>query len=333
MTSILSDKIYKGLTLINQAQREEWGKRKRKAKGLTASIITACRRSNWYNLKNIKGDEENEIDPELLAIFRDGNDHHEFLGQLLEDIGIKVIDTEYTKMCQGISTRVDRMVKIDDIVYDLEFKTTDNVASFNTFVNYGTVAFPGYYAQAQVILGSVPKRPLIELFKCGGKYCDELVEINEDYIANLVKVNEEFISSMVTDTPPEKDFTYNSTQCEGCEHKFKCWFSYLRMDTIREKDLSKEEKKVIDSLYNNISELSGKVDEYNESYKTLKDYIAYIHTKHAVSKVKLNGITSSMVITNREYEDKEYIKSILSGEQLDLAFYTKPNKFFRTIVK
>ena len=329
---ILAEKIYTGLVTAKDREDQEHNRKRRTAHSLTASIITACRRANWYNFKRVSADKEYSTDPVLLSKFWDGTVEHALLSELFDRVEVKVIDREFGKVCKGIYARVDYLIELEGVQYDLEFKTCDE-STFSTFCKYGIQAFPGYYAQCQVMLGAKPFRPLIFAMKCKGtsEYEDEEVERNPGYIGNLVRIKDEFNVSLKGSTPPEREFGYNSGMCTGCEHKFKCWFSHLRSEILTEGNLTENETLTVNKFF---LELRQHLEGYNNYIKFeegLKDYIAFLHTKHAVSKVKLNGITSSAVTTNREHCNTNYVKSILSEEQLNLAFTVGKSEFFRTI--
>lgn len=333
---LLTDKIYKGLVEIQRLESEEYRNKKKHSEGLTASALPpyACRRSLWYTKKRIRQDEAYEPDPLLLSKFKDGKDAHEGLGSFFTSLGIKVIDREFSVNFKGIYARVDYKIKLDGKVYNLEFKTGSD-DSFHTFCKYGTQAFPAYYGQAQVILGAQPQFPYIELMKNKNTsaYFDEIVEPNLEYQSNLEKMNAEFCNILLEDVPPERDFGYNSRECSGCEFRFKCWFSHLRADVLKESDLSPSEKKVVGYLLGILDTNMESYNTYLDADKEIRDVVAFLHTKHAVGKVKIDRVTSSAVETHRETPDTEYIRSILSEEQTKLAFRKKESKFFRTTIK
>ena len=329
--AIVTDRIYKGLVEHDEARRKTY---KRKTKSLTASAIKGCRRANWYAIKELKPDKSYERDPLMLSKFRDGNEAHEGLLRLLSDCGIKVIGREIGNTCNGVYVRIDYRIKLDDQVYNLEFKTMAD-ASFGTFLRYGIVAFPGYLAQCQLMAGSKPLFPSIVLCKnkSSSDYMDELIKPDWEFIDNLAKIKEDFDKSIELDMPPDRDMGYNDPQCEGCEFRFRCWFSKIRDDILFERDLSKQEKTVVDTFYQAIQDNYKSFDKYVESEQELKNYIAFLHTKHAVSKVKLEGINSSMVQTRRQSYDMDYIKSLLTKEQIEEATKYGESKFFRTVIR
>jgi len=340
---LLSDKIYRGLTELQKQSEKEYLERKNRTKSLTASTITptACRRLNWYSLRRVVLDSEKQYDPVVLSKFRDGNDAHEFLKYVFMDIStikgaeVKVLDEEYGKTFKGIYARVDYMIKLEELgVCDLEFKTGGG-NTYGAYISHGLESLPGYYAQAQVIANSKPRRPCIFLMKCkdSSEYEDEIVKPNEEYANKLVKIKEQFDSQMLTDEPPDRGFGYNSDECKGCEFLFRCWFSFIRADTMLERDLSATEKKAVNSLYKSMEDHSEAYGNYVRAERELKDYIAFLHTKHAVSKVRLDGITSSMVNSRTTDVDKEFIRSVLTEEQAEKAFITRPLKFFRTVIR
>lgn len=329
--AIITDRIYKGLVELDKDRRRSY---KRKTHSVTASTIQGCRRANWYAIKDLKPDKSYEQDPLVLSKFRDGNKSHIEVGVLMSDCGIKVLRREIDKTCKGVFVRVDYEVELDGQAYNLEYKTMAP-GSFSTFLRYGIVAFPGYYAQCQLMAGSEPLLPSIVLCKNKGTsdYQDELIKLDWEFVDNLAKIKEDFDKSIELDMPPERDFSYNSAPCAGCEFRFRCWFSRIRRDVILEKDLSENEKKVVDAFYQDIQDNYDSYSKYLESDQELKNYIAFLHTKHAVSHIKLEGITSSLVQSSRQSYDMDYIRSLLTKEQIDEAIKFKENKFFRTLIR
>lgn len=327
---IVTDRIYKGLVSLEKARKASY---KRKTGSLTASVILSCRRASWYAIKDLKPDRSHELDPLVLLRFRDGNESHIKIGILLVDCGIKVIGREIDNTCKGIFVRIDYRIQLDGQDYNLEFKTMAP-GPFSTFLKYGIAAFPSYFAQCQLMAGSEPVLPSIVLCKNKGTsdYQDELIKLDWEFIDNLARIKEDFDKNLELDIPPERDFSYNSAPCAGCEFRFRCWFSKIRNDVVLEKDLSQNERKVVDKFYQDIQDNYEAYNKYLESDGELKNYIAFLHTKHAVSKIKLEGITSSLIKTSRQDYDMDYIRSLLTREQIDEAIRYKENKFFRTII-
>lgn len=333
---ILTDRIYEGLVKHEKSERLAYRKRtKGKPKSLTASIIwSVCRRARGYEARDLRPDQSHELDPATLSRFWDGKVEHQVLRYLFKDCGIQVIDEEISNTCQGVYVRIDYRIKIDGQIYNVEFKSM-NPSSYSVFLSHGIVAFPGYYAQCQLMAGSSPRFPSLVLCKSKGEseYEDEIIKPDWDFIDELAKRKEDFDNVLTSGTLPERDFEYNSAQCEGCEYRFRCWFSRIRDEVLVERDLGKNEKKVVDSLYQGMQDNYDNFSKYLESEANLKNYIAFLHTKHAVSKVKLEGITSSLVRTNPVSYDMDYIFSLLAVEQIEKATKHKTNKFYRTIIK
>ena len=329
--SIITDRIHKGLVEIEKERRKTY---KTKTKSLTASGIQGCRRARGYVIKDLKPDRSYEPDPLALLKFRDGNKAHVEVGVLMFDCGIKIIGREIDSNCKGVFVRIDYKVQIGSQPYNLEFKTMDS-GPYNTFLKYGIVAFPGYHAQCQLMAGSEPLLPSIVLCKNKGSsdYMDELIKPDWEFIDGLVETKEDFDRNIGLDILPERDFEYGSPQCAGCEYRLRCWFSRIRNDVILEKDLGENEKKVIDTFYQGIQDNYDSYSKYLESEQELKNYIAFLHTKHAVSHIKLEGITSSLIQSSRQSYDMDYVRSLLTKEQIDEAIKYKENKFFRTLIR
>lgn len=333
--TIIVDRIYKGLLELDEDQREEYRKKKRVHKrSLTASIIEGCRRANWYAIKDLRPDKSFERDPVMLSKFRDGHKAHIDLGVLLYDCGIKILGREIDNTCKGVFVRIDYRIQIDGQAYNLEYKTMDG-RPFATFLKYGIVAFPGYLAQCQLMAGSEPLLPSIVLCKNkgGSDYGEEFIKPDWEFIDNLAKIKEDFDEDIDSNTPPERPFDYNSAPCGGCEYRFWCWFSKIRSEVIIERDLNENEKAVVDTLYQTMQDNYETYNKYLGAESELKNYIAFLHTKHAVSKVKLTGITSSLVETRVQSYDMDYIRSMLTLEQIGEAIKFRENKYFRTTIR
>lgn len=278
--------------------------------------------------------EEVEPNPILLSKFRDGNIAHQELEDLLREANLPLLDSEFGALCGDIYCRVDALTELPDLGRaNIEFKTMSN-SNFNTFLRYGIEAFPGYYAQCQVILGSEPRRPLIlwAKNKNTSEYADEFVEPDEDFIDKLKQKKLEFSRDISQDYPPEREFSYNSPECKTCEFRFKCWFATIMRRTLLPNDLSPNEVRVIDKLILKLKRLLPLFREYVNSENILRDYIAMLHAKHSVDRVKLPCITSTSVSQTKEIPNLDYIKSILTDEEYELAFSEVNNKYFRTII-
>ena len=326
---LISDIIYEGLRTSHEIESEKW-RRCKHHKSLTASIVTACRRANWYRFHNIRPEGES-LPVSLLSRFRDGNIAHESLRPLFRDAGVLVLKEEFGKVGLGIYVRVDYLIKAKGILYDVEFKTMAK-SSFDKFLDYGVIAFPSYYSQCQVILHAEPIRPLVFLCKCkdSSAYEDQLVEPDEE-TAKLLKIsNDAFVNDLNSQSPPEKPYGYSSVQCKGCEWKFRCWFSMLTKDKLEEKDLEKSEAEAVTYFYRKMQENRANYLNYLSAEQDLKNYIAFLHTKHGVSSIRLVGVRSVFVHQTREKENKVYVRSILTPEEQAIAFSPTYSKFFST---
>ena len=330
---IVTDRIYAGLIENERVSKASYV---RKTHSLTASTISVsgCRRANWYAIKNVKPDRTFEPDPVLLSKFWDGKKAHAALGALFYDCKIKILGREIVTDCKGIYVRIDYRIEIDGITYNLEFKTMIE-GSFNNFVKFGIVSFPGYYAQCQVMSGSNPLLPSIVLAKCKGSsdYWDELITPDWDFIDSLVDVKGDFDVAIESGTKPPRGFDYHSQACKSCEFRVKCWFYKLRKDTVLERDLNPRETSVINHLYKIIQDSGAAFDIFVEAEKELKNYIAFVHTEHGVSGIKLDGINSTWVTSHPQSYDMDYIRSILTEEQLKKAIKHGTNNYFRTTIR
>jgi len=324
---IITNKFYGGLM-------ESARKNRRSPRHLTASNISACRRRNWYAIKKVTvpDSEGVESDPILLSKFRDGNMAHLDIKNMLKQAGLPVLGEEFDVYCGDIHARIDAATSIPGLGdTNIEFKTMAN-SSFLRFVKEGIISFPSYYAQCQVILGSEPKRPLIlwAKNKNTSEFSDELVERDEDFIEQLKTRKKNFDTSLEADYPPERDYSYNSYECKNCEYLFKCWFTTIMRRTLFSSDLSPTEKKSVDNLVSKLKEAEPSYNHYLFYNIALKDYIAMLHTRHSADRVKLQNVNSSMVKSQRETPNLDYIKSILTDEQYSLAFNLVSNTCFRT---
>ena len=328
---VLADRIFSGLVAQDREAKANY---KRKTHSVTASTIRGCRRANYYAIKDLKPDSTYEVNPLTLSKFWDGKKAHLQLGEFLRLCGIKIKAREVVSECKGIYIRFDYIVGVDGTDYKLEFKTMDS-GPFNTFVRYGIVAFPGYHAQCQLMAGAEPQIPSLVLCKNKGTsdYMDEIIVPDWEFIDHLAEIKTQFDGDILRGKPPARDFTYHSTECAGCEYRVRCWLSKLRNEILMEKDLSETEKKAIDTFYTTMDDNAEAYDGYLEAERELKNYIAFLHTKHAVSRVKLEGINSTSVVTHPQRYDMDYIWSILTEEQREKATIRGESRYIRTMVR
>ena len=309
-------------------------KNRRSPRHLTASNISACRRRNWYAIKKVAVPDTGgvESNPVLLSKFRDGNMAHSDIKNMLEQAGLPVLGEEFDVYCGSIHARIDAATSIPGLGdTNIEFKTMAN-GSFIRFVKEGIISFPSYYAQCQVILGSKPKRPLIlwAKNKNTSEFSDEVVERDEDFIEQLKTRKKDFDAQLETNYPPERDYSYNSYECKNCEYRFMCWFTTIMKGTLFKSDLSPAEKKSVDALVSKLKATKPNYTSYIFYDTALKDYIAMLHSRHSVDRIKLLNVNSSMVKSQRETPDLDYIKSVLTEEECSLAFNLVSNTCFRT---
>jgi len=329
--AILTDRIFSGLVVQDQEAKANY---KRKTGSVTASTIRGCRRANYYAIKSLKPDSTYEINPLVLSKFWDGKKAHLQLGEFLRACGIKIRAREVVSECRGIYIRFDYIIGIDDTDYKLEFKTMAE-GPFNTFVRYGLIAFPGYHAQCQLMAGAEPNIPSLVLCKNKGTsdYMDEIIVPDWEFIDNLAKIKDQFDSDILHSKPPARDFEYHSTECAGCEYRVRCWLSKLRNEVLLEKDLNETEKKAVDTFYNVMEDNTSAYNEYLEAEGNLKNYVAFLHTKHAVLRVRLEGINSTSVVTHPQKYDMDYIWSILTEEQREKATIRGESRYLRTMIR
>lgn len=344
---MIVDKVYQGV--VEESQRN-----RRRSKALTASIVSSCRRLNWYVIKGVKG-KEYEVEAESILIGQEGNLHHDAVRELLSKTpGIIVSDEEFGVVGSDIYARVDVMIQIncEDCdrrencwwfeehghpiggLHNVEVKSMTD-ANFKIFGIRGTKAFPAHYAQCQVMLSSTPRRPLIVLAKnrLTGALEEELLPFDEEEIAKLAQIKKEFDESLQGNEPPEREYGYTSVECEGCDFRFKCWFSQIRKETAFEKDLSVGERERIRAFIKHLQGLEEEKDRYYALEGALKDYVAMLHIRHSVDKIKVPGVSSSLVRFMKEQPNLDYIRGILSEEEYDLALPEIPVIYYRTGIK
>lgn len=327
---------------------------KRRPKQRTASVILSCRRWNYYAIKGY----QKQPDPEYLLQlkFSDGNLHHEDLANKMANAkGIKVLDTEYGVVGKGIYARLDAIVSIscdgcdqrkscwwlkvngeppEGGIHNVEAKSMFE-DSFRTFVKYGIKAFPGYYAQCQVMACSEPIRPSIVIGKNknSSDLWEELIEPDWDYIEKLSSDKAEFDYYLARNTAPPRDFGYRSPMCQSCEFLWKCWFSNLKRDLGTSTNIPETQKKAIRQLHERLLELEEAHNAYCEVDSALRDYVAFLHVKHSFRKIRLPQVTSSVVETTKTYPNWDYIESILDEEQLEKSRREKKSTFYRTTIR
>lgn len=330
---MLTELIYEGLEV--QARRD-----RRKSKNLTASIISPCSRKNFYRFAKMV-EEDSDAGPNgiLLMKFRDGNNAHEDLAIMLRELEFDVVDTEFKAMCGTIYSRVDLAIRLDGMVYNLEFKTMAP-NSFETFVNHGIKAFPQYHAQAQVIANSKPTRPLIEMAKNKGtsEFHDEIVKPDLEFIEHLKFIKSGWDSAKESgfrlEDIPDRGFSYGSSECSSCDFKVDCWFKELQDDVIGSEQLTSKELAFLKSLQ---EELRGYKDNYEaflEVEQEFKAFTAFLHTKYKKRRVRVANLLSSTSIQFLKSKlDLGVLRSMVDEKELDKAYYFEEVAFFRTDIK
>lgn len=327
----LSGIIKDGLVQLEAENYRARLARSNTSKTLTASTAYGCSRANWYNVKKQRRSNY-EADVNLLMRFREGNDAHEAVGPLLTDVGVKVLDKEFGVKGKGVYARVDYKIKIEDKVYNVEVKTMEQ-GSFQTFCENGVSAFHHYNAQCQVILAAEPHIPLIFLAKCVFPidWEDELVQKDPEIINQIGSKELEFEDAVLKEEPPERPFEYGSTQCKGCDYRYRCWMMYIRANTLEEKDLDEKEKKAVDYLYQEARRHFPSSVAFDQALQSLKSYIAYLHSKHSSDVVKLEGIRSRVIHTKGiARPDLVELQKLISEADFGRIMIRTPSNYIKT---
>jgi len=350
---MIVDYIYDAVVKQEDRKKTAYRKKKTKAKGPTASNISACRRLNWYKYKGIVPSGGGDPDPILALKFRDGNRLHEETVALMEESGLEVWGVEqsgtyrniYVRYDAGIYLRCNDCDKAGICPYyeegarkkhRVEIKTMNGNNSA-IFDELGISAFPSYYSQCQVTAFAEPPMPTIILVKDkdSSKYMEDLIIPDVPHINSLVEARNQFDVDIKKDDPPERPNGYTSQACQGCEYLYRCWFSKLRDYTVNNNRLTDKQSDVIMKTLNKLEEERASYESYLFLLNFLKDYIALIHTEQAANKVKLPdfGINSTFVSYPKSKWDSEFLDSILTDEELDEAKTFSQIEFFRTIIK
>jgi len=365
---VIVDKIHNHLKTKKKGDDLEYRKRKRRSNrkpSLTASIITACPRLNWYKFKGIMAPVPDDIDdaeeysgdPLLLLKFWDGDRIHEDTADLMEESGVHVYAEEFGVTCHDVYARVDAGILLDcddcdektqkkcpwykegetRVKHRVEVKSM-NGNTARIFSDSGIRAFPSYYAQAQITVGAEPVTPTIFLVKDkdSSAYMEELVIPDPPYIEELVEAKRRFDEDFMNDYPPERPNNYTSDECKGCDFYYRCWFSHIIDVTVKESIIKQEEYEIIQKFYNLLVENRKAYDDYVLYHESLRSYIALLHNRYAGRRVKIApfGINSVMVnFIKSTNVDKDALDRILSDEEKDEVFYDTEVTFFRTMIK
>lgn len=330
---MIADRIMRGLL-------EPKVSSKRRPKSLTASIFALCKRRNWYAIKGfdpIGSEDSHEADnSKMLLSALLGDKFHEEAAQILEQCeDLQVVDREFGVLCEkddvSIYARVDLKVLTPELgLVNIEVKSMSDEI-FKRWKEVGVAGFTNYYTQCQIILGSYPRIPLIfvPVNRTFGIYSEEVVKRDYRFISNLLKYKREFDDSLKSDTPPERSYGYTSPNCKNCDYFRLCWFSKIMNSTLRESGLTKGEIDSINLLFSQRKELQQSYESYIEIDDGLKDLMAFLHDKYAVSRIRSSNLSSLVVRRHGESVDKEYLRSILTPSQIKKAFKSSEGEYVR----
>ena len=272
--------------------------------GPSASNITSCIRLTWYYAHGIvlKGDEE--VRQEVLNLasverISDAYAHQDkFVRQLRALPGCEVLnDDDYWVRCGEIPARVDVRLKIDEVIWNIEFKSLGNY-SFDRLQQYGLIGIPQYYAQCQVIVGGEDSPVLFYAKNVeNGKIYEEVVRRDEELIEDIIEKGEAYYNRPISDRdtyPPDRPYDYSSVQCNACPARDECWFSEIQPGLIEAKQIAKEDRIKVRKLVDIVDKNAGGYNEYIRAYDNLKLYLELLHVRYGVDKLQLKGIRSNM---------------------------------------